>query len=201
MTHWEHFVGGYYTPFRFVEEAQREGVQRRVPAALAATFQYGDTVDLLWWDRGHAHRIGAFVVASVTVDDAVAHEVGQALVAQGQASYQPGGGVVVRGCGSYVIAGTWVVTASLQDIVNQARTAAAEAGAALKILIGGPLVDVTDPPQPVDSPDHFFRGFRRVGERAAVPDPDDPLVIGMRAYQVRHHKERRDIQLALAFAA
>jgi hypothetical protein len=69
MKTWLHFIGrSYYsTPTRFLREAQRLGVSRRISLQQARAMRYGDVVLLAQWDgkRQVAQVFGQFIVASL----------------------------------------------------------------------------------------------------------------------------------------
>jgi hypothetical protein len=50
MAAWLHYIGGNYTPRRFVIEARKHGVSRRIPARLLKSISWGDKVYCATWE-------------------------------------------------------------------------------------------------------------------------------------------------------
>jgi hypothetical protein len=162
ITCWLHYVGGHYgTTERFVAEARRVGVTRRIPAQIARGMHFGDKVVFLRWG-GHG-RVWAFAemtIQTVTLMGDLAGKVGAKLAAAGKAEYQASEPQIVqRECGWYVTCGAWVVSADLPDVM--AAAIAAAAGEEVFAMIGGPLSEVYDAPVLLSPAPNFTRGFIR----------------------------------------
>jgi hypothetical protein len=158
---WLHYVGGHYgTTEAFVAEARQAGVTRRIPAQVARGMQYGDRVVFLRW--GGPGRVWAFaemVIETVTLMGNLAVKVGARLAAAGRAEYHAGEQIIKRSCGWYVVAGTWIVKASLSEVLEAAIDAAA--GEDVFCMIGGPLTRAYGEPVMLSPAPKFTRGFIR----------------------------------------
>jgi hypothetical protein len=204
MARWFHYVGGFYDTDKFIVEAQRLGVSRRIAPQMAKSLKYGDTVGLLkYGGNGIVTIIAEFRVEKLTLDSEIAQEVGAQLVAQGQAHYSEGGKRVVRECGNYETGGTWYVDADLSEIVEMASEIAREKGDKLSLLIGGPLIQVLNPPVLLQPAPPFTRGFMRCRDETGFEfeGASEQKMVALIDYRKRKRKRRRDLQMALpAFA-
>jgi hypothetical protein len=162
---------------------------------MAHSMGYGDVVTLLSWRSGEPVAFAEFTITRITMQSDIAQEVGQALAEEGKAHAVSGGGEVVRECGSYTIEATYVVDVSLEEIVEKAIQAGKELGVKLSFMLGGPLSQVFDPPEPLDPPPPFTRGFIKA-EGESKPTKDAQIV-GIEGYKKRQRKRRLDLQLAL----
>jgi hypothetical protein len=198
MTIWRHFVGGFYTPKKFISEAHREGVSRRVAPGIAKAMAFGDLVQLMHWRRGKPALIAEFSITNLLTSAEIGSELGSCLEPSG------GGGnaKVVRACGSYEICGSLVLEADspgLGELVSRALEIAEAKGIEPWFMIGGPLSRVYDPPLELDPPPRFSRGFTRLQTdeitQAALP----AQVLSVQGYTHRIRKQREDLQYTLQF--
>lgn len=195
---WLHFVGGYYKRASFIEEAKRKGITRRIAPSQAKGISYGDKIVLATWGQNGAKAFGAFSVDKITLNHDVAEAVTQDLVNEGRAQLiDPGGGMMVRECGSYRIGPTWAVDAEMDEIVDRAQTVAEGKGVKAAFMVGGPLVEVYDPLIKYEDV-NFFRGFKKLKiPHKAAPAQWQSHVTGVIDYRQRKRKQRKDIQLPL----
>ncbi len=195
---WQHYVGGFYSPAKFIAEAKRHGVSRRVAPNIAKSMSFGDTVQLLSWCSGEPAAFAEFLINRITLDHEIAGELGEELIEEGRARLvERGGGFVTRECGSYSVGATYEVDIDLKEVVERAMALAEEKGLPLSFMIAGPLTRTFDPPVELIPPPPFTRGFIRVGRNGEQPALDDPQLVGIESYKRRKQKERRDIQLTL----
>lgn len=192
---WMHYIGGYYDSVeRFIREAKRQGVSRRIPLQVARGMRFGDRVILLrYHDKTTVSAFGEFVVRNIFFDDAISQAVGKRLEETGKAQYFEGGGSVMRECGSYIIAGTWLVTVEIPEIVDIALELSE--GKPAFAMIGGPLTKVYQPPVFLDPAPKFSRGFIRSNlddatfEFADGPE-EDHTIVGIQSYNKRDKPRR-----------
>ena len=150
MTTWAHFVGGTYKGTdRFIREAKKQGITRRVQANTARGFHFGDRVVLLRYrGKGKVLAFGEMVIKEVIFDAEITKKIAEALIEAGAAEYSPGplGGTHVhRECGSYLMGGSFVITIPEFDIpwlCAKAQEIAKELHIdTVFCMIGGNLVD------------------------------------------------------------
>jgi len=211
MTRWLHYIGGFYTPEKFIRESRKHGVNRKVAPNMAGAFEYGDTVVLLEWLHAHPRAFAEFTIQAIRFPAEITQAIGEKLVEQGKATIREGGGLVVRECGSYIDGGGYGVDESvkLSDLVKQAKDIAKEKGIELSFFIGGPLTKVYEPAFVVQPYPPFTRGFIRVKDETLwesdlsgviIEHKPDPQMRGMTVYQKRKNKVRKDIQMKLIVA-
>ena len=123
--HWLHYIGGFYSPAKFIAEARRYGVARRVSASIAHSMIYGDIVTLLSWRGGQPVAFAEFAVSRITMQSEVAQMLGQELGQARETHEVGGGGLVVRHCGSYTVEATYVVDVPLPEVVEKAMVSGA----------------------------------------------------------------------------
>ena len=184
MSQWHHYIGGFYTPQKFIDEAERHGASRRCPPNVARSMAYGDLVHCLAWNGGQATCFATFAVHGVSAQEEIARVVASDLEAEGKChEVYDRGNVVVRACGSYVATVVHEVTAPLSEVVERLISTGQALGIAPTILIMGSLGEVYDPPRtlPIGTP--FFRGFRKVTGQG-VPQGWGSLT-GVADYRVR----------------
>lgn len=210
MARYQHFIGGHYTRKSFIREARKHGVSRGIAPNVAKGMNFGDTVVLVAWEHGHPAAFAEFVVSSVNLPSNVAEVVYGALMANGRATANGGGGAwVVRECGSYMEGAgcTLAEDVKLSEIVERAVSASEALGVQPKILLGGYLSKVYDAPVILESDSvKFHRGFARINDDAAMWDFDGTRstvidgevtgnrVVGVEHYAKRERKERTDLQ-------
>jgi len=200
MTQWLHYVGGFYDTDKFIAEAQRLGVSRRIAPNMAKSLRYGDTIGLLKnGANGVVTIIAEFRVEQLTLDSEIAQQVGAQLVAQGRAHFSEGGGRVVRECGNYETGGTWYVDADLSEIVEKASGIAEKRGDKFSLLIGGPLIKALEPPVLLQPAPPFTRGFMRCRDETGFEfeGESEQKMVALLDYKKRRRKKRIDLQMAL----
>jgi len=182
---WMTFIGQRYTDEKFIREAQRDGVSRRVPAKLARAMNFGERVICLrWGGSGKVSAFAEFTITSLSLDHSLSQKLGEKLKEQGRANYSDGGGAVQRECGAYFVVGSWRVAedVTLREIIDLAQEIADSwtngHGEKITYLIGGALTQVYSVPVLLDPAPKFTRGFTKcpadasfefVGQ-AVVPD-------------------------------
>lgn len=204
-----HFIGGYYSsPEKFVKEAQGPGgIARRIPAQVARGMAFGDRVVLLRYNgKGNVIAFAEMVIDGVTFEGNMAGKVGKKLVEEGRATYIPGGMVVSRECGSYLIAGVYEVTGdvTLAETVQMAQSAAGE-GEKVFVMIGGHLSKVYDKPVILSPAPNFTRGFFHAEDGSFIyegPDDDGPVnrVVGVQDYRKASRTTSKDTRGMIPFA-
>lgn len=165
---WMHYIGGYYkTHKQFIREAQRSGITRRIPATVARGMNYGDRVILLRYaGKGSVFGFAEMVITGIVLTGDIADKVGQKLASDGRATYTPGGGMVQRECGSFMIMGTWHVNADMKEIMETASEIAEKEKLDLFVMISGKLTHVYDAPIYLQPAPAFTRGFIKCDEQA-----------------------------------
>lgn len=121
---WMHYIGtGYYADEKkFLREAKKFGISRRAPAQTVRGMEFGDRLIFLRYIR--ERNIYAFAEAQITgisLDYSISKQVGERLIEQGRGEYQQGGMDVERECGSYTVIGTFIVRASLKEVMTLAQ--------------------------------------------------------------------------------
>lgn len=117
MKTWLHFVGRqYYSRAKFIREAKRYGVTRRVSLQQLKKMAFGDRVLLAMLEGKSPVVFGSFVIEKISGLSPVA-SVAIREKFQGE-QVSAGGGLVIRGCGTYIEGRCFVVSATLQDIVG-----------------------------------------------------------------------------------
>jgi hypothetical protein len=88
-----------------------------------------------------------------------------------------------------------VVDVPLQEVVEKAVKAARETGVKCSFMVGGPLTKVFDPPEILDPPPPFTRGFIKAGGEGE--SSSEAQIVGIQGYRRRTRKPRLDLQLTL----
>lgn len=159
---WLHFVGGHYTPKKFLAEAKSQGISRRCPTTVAKAMSKGDEVLLLDWTGREAKHFATFSVDTLFLDSAHSKAAADKL---GLAPASSSGRMVVRECGSFVLG----LRFSTGGHTLRALIEAAEAAGPLKsVMIGGSLTEELDPQKTIPGIG-FFRGFARETPSQAAP--------------------------------
>lgn len=155
---WLHYIGKSYTVENFLREARSIGITRRSPADVISSMQFGDRVVFLRYGGiGKVSAIGEMIVRSITFENEIGSIIGSELEKDGLATFSPGGSLIVRECGSFIIAGTFQVNASLPEIIKKAQELANQRGETLFVMIGGELTqEYSNPPFLYPAP-KFFR--------------------------------------------
>ena len=156
---WGHYIGksSYPSDKAFLQEAERIGVSRRVPAFLAKVMNFGDRVILLrWLGKGKARAFAEMVIVGVTLNDEVAEKVAEAL--EDRIKCRNGGeNQHHRGCGAYTITLTCVASGvTLSEIIEAAERATPKPF----VMLQGRITRVFSPPEDFIKM-RFTRGFFR----------------------------------------
>ena len=165
MTTWNHFVGGSYkNKTRFLQEAKKVGISRRVPANIARGFHFGDRVILLrYHSRKGVEAFGEMVINEIIFPKEITEKIGAELIKSGAIEYRPGplgGANVHRECGSYVIMGSYVITSPDYDIPQLVKMAQElDKENTVFCMIGGKLMKEYANPVWLDPAPKFTRGF------------------------------------------
>lgn len=207
MTRWLHYVGGYYSREKFVAEAQKLGVSRRIPANTAGAMEFGDIVGCLEWRGGEPEAFAEFRVTRISAPSEVAGAAVGDLLQSGRVTYQEGGEVVERECGEYIEGGSYTLAPDLtmQEMVARIKAVCEAAGVQPFLLLGGPLVKVYDPPFRVEPKPPFTRGFMRARNEAIWEAEPGGVVLegecevnevrGIEQYGKRTTKDRSNLKL------
>lgn len=206
---WMHFIGGYYkSEQKFIREAKKFGVSRRVPAQVVQGMEFGDRLIFLRYVKGQqAFAFAEGVIVGITLDGSVANQVGQRLIDEGKAIYNEGGGIVERECGSYFVLGHFEVTATLKETMAIAREIHGKQSKAegkepepLFVMVNAKLTRAYKAPVYLSPSPNFTRGFIRSNNSSFVA-PDDFIperqVIAIEDYEKkeRPRKERKGMPL------
>jgi len=165
-----HYVGGNYTPEKFVEEAKRLGITRRVPPSAVRQFSFGDKVVVAYYNSGKPFAFAEFEINGIVLRGEVAQNIIAQLVLEGRCNINPNSvGSFERECGEYEYA-TFEIdqNVTIHEIAYRAEQYAKQTGAELWFMLGGVLTCVYDEPQKISEP--FFRGFKLIeSDGKAVP--------------------------------
>jgi hypothetical protein len=193
---WMHFIGGYYKDTdKFINEAMKHRVSRRAPAQMVRAMEFGDRLVLLRYYRDES--VSAFAEAQIigiTLDHEIAKIVGEQLHCE---YHEPAGGssVIERECGSYMHTGTWIVNASLRDVMEIAMKAARERGdEPLFVMVNAELTKIYEQHTFLQPAPKFTRGFIKAPDQAAYSlEPRDPvaekIVIAIRNYRKKQREK------------
>lgn len=144
---WLHFIGGYYkSSEKFLSEANRLGITRRIPAQIAQGMSFGDKIVLLRWKNKLAYAFAEMTISNVVLESEISKKVCQKLAEEGKA--KPSGKsekVVNRECGSYVSIEPWDTDAEISEIIKVALEEVS-GDQKLFVMIGGTLTKVYDHP-------------------------------------------------------
>lgn len=201
---WLHFIGGYYkNEQKFVREARKFGISRRAPAQMVHAMEFGDRLIFLRYVKGQAaFAFAEGVIVGITLDGAIAKKVGDRLIDEGKATYSEGGGIVERECGSYMVLGSFQVTATLKETMAIALEFhhKQESADPLFVMVNAKLIRAYKAPVYLSPSPKFTRGFIRSDDSSFIA-PDDFVperqVIGIEGYEKkeRPRKERKGMPL------
>ncbi|HZQ11020.1 MAG TPA: hypothetical protein VFD70_30900 [Anaerolineae bacterium] len=180
MAQWFHYVGGRYTPRKFIEESIRVGfITRRAPANQVKAMHFGDTVVLLDWRKGKPAAFGEFIINGVMFDGKVQQKLVEELKAEDKI-VQDDSGVpsvkVERECGDFTMGGGASVRedVDIPEIMEKAERAnndmqgelglKDESKGSLWCMVKGTLTKTFIPPRTIDPAPPFTRGFMQVPE-------------------------------------
>jgi hypothetical protein len=193
---WQHYVGGFYTPKKFVAEAKKHGISRRVAPNVAKAMAYGDVIKLLDWNNSQPLLFAEFVVSGISMNAEISEELAPELIQEGKARLvSQGGNTVIRECGSYVASATYEVDVELSEVVEKADEIVARLEIKPNYMITGRISRVYDPPEAVEPPPKFSRGFIKTYE--PVSDEHGQTVQGVIGYDKRTKKQRDDLNARL----
>ncbi len=206
---WLHFIGGYYKDEkRFVREARKFGISRRVPAQVVRGMEFGDCLVFLRYMRGaSAFAFAEGRIVGLTLDGAIAKQVGERLIQDGKAEYQEGGGMVQRECGSYFVLGTFIVTVSLKETMDIAQEIhareAKEQGKEpepLFVMVNAKLTRAYKDPVYLSPSPKFTRGFIKSDDSTFIAPGDfvpERQVVAIEGYEKKERPRRRPIEVPL----
>lgn len=188
MKTWLTFVGGKYTPQKFVAESHRVGsITRRLPANVAKGMNFGDTVLCLQW-RGKSVPPAVFAefrINGIVFDGEIGQKVTAKLKAEGKIIEDNSGAAPVqvdRECGSFSMGGGSIVRddVTIQEIVDIAQALADEDADAQGIakadkgslwcMVSGILTKTYAPPRTLNPAPKFTRGFMGLAEDMKFSD-------------------------------
>lgn len=175
---WLHYVGGKYTPRKFVEEAKRYGFSRRIPGHMLKKLSWGDSIYFAVWRgndgihvvfrsneeaakgqryvKGKAEIFAKGKIEAITFEDPkLWEELKKELRVQGRiiSTYSSKPRRVNRACGSYIEGGGIAVDASIEEIWEIAERIAKKLDLGkVRVMIKGPLTKVFDQPKEILAP-------------------------------------------------
>lgn len=170
MATWLHYVGGKYTPTRFIHEANKYGFARRIPFHMLQSIHWGDTVAFaIWKGSADVHIVGeekntfkagkAEIFAYGTIsrisieDPEIQKIVHTTLVQKGKViSVSSSSQLVLRACGFYYSSGSITTSATVQEIYEIAKEAAQKLNRNPSPMIMGQITTVLSPPQTITAP-------------------------------------------------
>lgn len=190
MSEFATFVGrAYYSPEAFVREALEMRASRRVSYRLIGSMNWGDQIYCLQGDQMKKKRRNA-VDNSLVLGFFRIERLGGIPSSLTAGLVKTFGGeemgdpteTVIRGCGEYLVAGTYGVKATLPEIVRWLRDNTDLSD--VSFLLQGRFTSLLKPPQIFLRNIHQRFGFRRfdgVAFRADVQEAldagEDPLVL------------------------
>ena len=189
MTTYATYIGGAYKGTdRFLREARKQGITRRVPANTARGFHFGDRVVLLRYrGKGKVLAFGEMVIKEVIFDAEITKKIAEALIEAGAAEYSPGplGGTHVhRECGSYLMGGSFQITSHEVDIPQLIKWAKEIAGDdTVFCMIGGNLIEEYS--TWLDPAPNFTRGFIKMEEGDTFSSDGENKMVEISNYRRR----------------
>ncbi|MCG3177527.1 MAG: hypothetical protein MOGMAGMI_02501 [Candidatus Omnitrophica bacterium] len=180
MATYLHYIGGKYTPRKFIAESKRVGfITRRAPANQVKAMHFKDTVILLDWRKGKPAAFGEFIVTGVVFDGELNAKLIEELKAEDKiVEDNTGGGSVTvdRECGSFSMGGGAGVRedVDIPEIMEKAEKIQAEQQDAVGLgkesrgtvwcMVMGVLTKEYFPPRTLDPVPPFTRGFMQMLE-------------------------------------
>ena len=193
-TTWAHYIGRYYqSTDLFIREARRLGITRRVPMQIAASMQFGDRVILLRYDNRRVFAFAEMVITGVVFDERISKSIGERLVAEGRATFNPGGGACQRECGTYIVIGTYTVAddVDLPEIIQAATEIAAQNGLKPFVMISGELYIVYDNPIFLDPAPPFTRSFMQFDRQPTYKYLNNQLEAANRIIEIEGYEKKQ----------
>lgn len=142
--HWLHFIGQkYYTRKRFVDEARRYGITRRVSLQVLRSMDWDDTVLLAIVEGKTPVMFGQFQVTRLSGISKIARQALEAFF--GVKKISDGGTMVVRGCGSYLAGPSYQIDASLPEIAEFLDGIQRNGHDIGKLMVGGTFQELSHP--------------------------------------------------------
>ena len=159
MTNWLHIVGQRYGQEKFVEEANRIGIQRAVPVRQLSTMSWGDTIYLGVMDEfRNKTRINVFGYFPISTISIVRNEQTAPIIERMANERQQIDTIrIQRECGSYLLVAVNRTNAPLHEYYEALKNIK---GA--KVLIGGPANSFREITPIILKDAAFFRGYRQI---------------------------------------
>lgn len=200
---WMHFIGGYYSDEKkFIAEAEKHGISRRVPAQVIRGMEFGDGLIFLRYADKKVYAFAEGVITGVILDGEISKEVGQELIDQGKATYDDGGGMVHRECGSYFIVGTYRTSATLKECMDMAQKVHSEKhpDEPMFVMVNASLTRAYEHPVYLSPAPKFNRGFMRSADTSFVfteAHHPESKVVGISGYakNKKPRKSRKDMPM------
>lgn len=180
MTTWLHYVGGKYTPAKFIAESKRVGfITRRAPANQVKSMHFKDSVLLLDWRKGKPACFGEFKITGVVFDGELNQKLIEELKQEDKIIEDNTGGPstqVDRECGEFTMGGGASVrddvdipeimekAERLQDEIQSAKGLSKASGGTVWCMVMGVLTKEYFPPRTLDPIPPFTRGFMTLPE-------------------------------------
>lgn len=187
MTAWLHFIGRKYYPTetKFIREAEKYGITRRVSLQVLKKMEYDDLVLLAMMKGKSGVIFGCFNISTLS---GLSREASEAVRETFEwEKMDDGGGFVRRGCGFYWQGPCYAVKASLQEIAVFLERLKQEG-----VNIGVPMIGGTfRPHRRIRLKDVPFRqGFRKIDYGKMMEDlkaresPDKKIIVLRGQYYV-----------------
>ncbi|RKY57538.1 MAG: hypothetical protein DRP94_08610 [Candidatus Latescibacterota bacterium] len=213
MSTYLHYVGGLYTPEKFVEEARRIGVSRRIPLRSIRNLKWGDEVLCASWEphkavviergeekehsagfkEGKARVFCSFKVTRLFVEDPDTNFVLQTrlrardkIVSEALEEERR----VERECGTYYTSGSITVDASIEEIYG----IIADINPKAKVMIGGELHREFSPPVVLDGVPFTRTLYKLWDEETELKEGE---VVFIQDHRIARTKKEREALKAL----
>lgn len=150
MNSWLTYVGGKYTPEKFLKEAARVGSTRRVSRQQVQSMAFGDQVIFCYLPKKGKDRtpvaFATMRIASIVLGGVLGELVINALEATEWAERVSGDPVhIERECGSYTLSSAARATCSLEHVVETAQYIAEATNMEEWYMIGGHPIAFEEP--------------------------------------------------------
>ena len=165
MASWMDFIGkSYYTIDKFIAEAKKYGVTRRIGTVMLDSMSWGDEVICLQKEKG-LKSYSVFMVYPITRIVGISEEARAIMADEDELQMQlidDEHQEVARECGSYETVGTYAVDVPLVDIAKRLKQLHKEGIDVGKLMIGCYPQDVSVVTEPYPLLDGFEQrqGFR-----------------------------------------